>query len=173
MFEIFGDYSNESASSVRDNLMGWIYDNYRSVEQWTHVILKHKDMTLSGWIESMCKDSTPGDDLCLYLLARMYNKHVYVHNKMFYWFTAVHVIKSEMDLDLINDCDVELVFVHPWVFGEVKRVWIPKGIIPASGTPITKPTEQNAGITENTSDNDGSGITENTISKQGTVCQGL
>ena len=48
MFEIFGDFTNESASSVRDNLVGWIYDNYRSVERWTHVILQHKDMTLSG-----------------------------------------------------------------------------------------------------------------------------
>ena len=28
MFEIFVDFSNESASTVRDNLMGWIYDNY-------------------------------------------------------------------------------------------------------------------------------------------------
>ena len=29
MFEIFGDFSDESASFVRENLMGWIYDNYR------------------------------------------------------------------------------------------------------------------------------------------------
>ena len=166
MFEIFGDFTNESASSVRDNLVGWIYDNYRSVERWTHVILQHKDMTLSGWIESIRKDSTPGDDMCLYLLARMYNKHVYVHNKMFYWCTAVHVIKREMDLDLINDCDVELVFVHPWVFGEVKRVRVPKGIIPVPGIPITKTKEQSAGITENTSDDARLNITEKTTAKK-------
>ena len=28
MFEIFGDFSDESASIVQENLMGWIYDNY-------------------------------------------------------------------------------------------------------------------------------------------------
>ena len=161
MFEIFGDFSDESASSVRENLMGWIYDNYRSVEQWTHVMLSHKDITLTGWIENMRKDTTPGDDMSLYLLARMYNKHVYVHNKMFYWCTAIHRITSEMDLDLIKDCDVELVFVHLWVFGEVKRVRVPKGIKAASSTMATKLTEQNAGITQNKPDEGEASITQN------------
>ena len=87
-----------------------------------HVMLAHKDITLSGWIEYMRKDTTPGDDMCLYLLAHMYNKHVYVHNKLFYWCTAIHKIMSEVDLELIQDCEIELVFVHPWVFGEVKKV---------------------------------------------------
>ena len=84
LFEIFGDFLKESAGIVRDNLMGWIYDNFRAVEQWTHLMLKDRDITLSGWIENMRQDTTPGDDICLYLLARMYNKHVYVHNKIFY-----------------------------------------------------------------------------------------
>ena len=28
LFEIFGDFSKESAGTVHDNLMGWIYDNF-------------------------------------------------------------------------------------------------------------------------------------------------
>ena len=28
MFKIFGDFTNESAGTIQDNLMGWIYDNY-------------------------------------------------------------------------------------------------------------------------------------------------
>ena len=122
MFEIFGDFTNESAGSVRDNLMDWIYDNYCDVEKWTHLMLADKGVTLPGWIENMHKDTTPGDDICLYLLAQMYNKHVYVHNKLFYWCTAIHKIRCEVDTDLISDCDIELVFIHPWVFGEVKKV---------------------------------------------------
>ena len=103
MFEIFGDFSNESAGTIRDNLMGWFYDNYQAVGEWMHVMLAHKDITLSGWIDNMRKDTTPGDNMCLYLLACMYNKHVYVHNKMFYWCTAIHKITSEVDLELIQD----------------------------------------------------------------------
>ena len=59
LFEIFGDFSKESARTVCDNLMGWIYDNFRAVGQWTHLMLRDKDMTLSGWIENMRKDTTP------------------------------------------------------------------------------------------------------------------
>ena len=149
LFEIFGDFSIESAGTVRDNLMGWIYDNFRDVERWTHLMLKDRDITLSGWIEKMCEDTTPGDDICLYLLARMYNKHVYVHNKLFYWCTAIHKIKNEVDLELINDCEIELVFVHPWVFGEVKKVRRPKGTLPLANTTSPKRAKKDTGITEN------------------------
>ena len=61
----------------------------------------------------MHEDTTSEDNICLYLLACMYNKHVYVHNKLFYWCTAIHRIKNEVDLELINDCEMELAFVHP------------------------------------------------------------
>ena len=109
LFEVFGDFSNESACTVRENLIGWIYDNFRNVGMWTKLMLQDKEQTLSEWIENMQKETTPGDDMCLYLLARMYSKHVYVHNKLFYWCTAIQKIKSEIDLDLIRDCAVELV----------------------------------------------------------------
>ena len=126
--------------------MGWIYDNFQAIVQRTHLMLKDRDITLSGWIGNMCKDTTPGDDICLYLLARMYNKHVYVHNKIFYWCTAIHKIKNEVDLELINGCEIELLFVHPWVFGEVGR---PKGTLPSMSTMSPKPAEANTGRTGN------------------------
>ena len=62
---------------------------------------------------------------------------------------AIHKIKSEIDLELIRDCAIELVFVHPWVFGEVKRVQIPKGIEPTPSTAPTAYKGKNVGITEN------------------------
>ena len=114
-----------------------------------HLMLSDKDLTLSGWIENMRKDTTPGDDMCLYLLAHMYNKHVYVHNKQFYWCMAIHKIKNEVDLELIQDCEIELVFIHPWVFGEVKRIRMPKGTVPSMSTMTPKHVKKDAGITEN------------------------
>ena len=149
MSEVFGDFTNESASTVQDNLMGWIYDNYRAVKKWTHLMLDKKGITLSGWIENMHKDTRPGDDMCLYLLAHMYNKHVYVHNKLFYWCTAIHKIRSEVDIDLIHDCEVELVFIHPWVFGEVKKVQVPKGHTVTELVTQSKPDNKDTSITEN------------------------
>ena len=150
LFEVFGDFSNEAAETVRNNLMGWIYDNFRDVKQWMHLMLKDKEVTLSGWIENMRKETTPGDDICLYLLSRMYNKHVYVHNKQFYWCTALHVIKNKVDLDLIKDCEIELIFVRPWVFGEVKKVRVPRTMLPSESTSASGTTNAETDITKNT-----------------------
>ena len=83
----------------------------------------------------------------------MYNKHVYVHNKLFYWCTAIHKITSEVDLELIQDCEIELVFVQPWVFGEVKKVRVPKGTTPSLTTMLSKQEEKEFGITENNNAN--------------------
>ena len=62
---------------------------------------------------------------------------------------AIHKIKSEVDLELIQDCDIELVFVHTWVFGEVKRVRILKGIVITPSTVPSLHAEKEASITEN------------------------
>ena len=111
-----------------------------------------KGITLSGWIENRHKDTTPGDNMCLYLLACMYYKHIYVHNKMFYWCMAIHKIRCEVDLDLIQDCEIELVFIQPWVFGEVKRVRVPKGHITVDPVIQSKLDNKDTGITENAKD---------------------
>ena len=32
LFKIFGNYSDEPPSTVHDNLLGWIYDNFHKIE---------------------------------------------------------------------------------------------------------------------------------------------
>ena len=39
----------------------------------------HKKIELNDWIEQMRLNMTHGDDIALYLLCCMYNKHAYVH----------------------------------------------------------------------------------------------
>ena len=41
LFELFGAYSDQSADEVRDCLMGWILDNYHSVQSWLRMALEH------------------------------------------------------------------------------------------------------------------------------------
>ena len=71
LFEIFGNYSDEPPSTVHDNLLGWIYDNFHKIEAWFSITLKQKGLSLSDWAESMPDPKRPGDELCLYLLCRM------------------------------------------------------------------------------------------------------
>ena len=127
LFEIFGNYSDEPPHTVRDNLLGWIYDNFRKIETWFSIALKQKGLNLSDWAESMRNPKQPGDELCLYLLSRMYCKHALVHLKHHWWSTIQHPLSGDIN-EILGQCHLELVFIREWVFGEVKLIRKPLSI---------------------------------------------
>ena len=125
LFEIFGNYSDEPPPpTVRDNLLGWIYDNYQKIKTWFSIALKQKEISLSDWVESMHDPKQPGNELCLYLLCRMYRKHALVHLKHHWWCTIQHTLPGKLE-EILGKCHLELVFVCERVFGEVKVIWKP------------------------------------------------
>ena len=125
LFEVFGSFSDQSADDVRDCLMGWILDNYRSVEAWLRMALLHKKLTLETWMENMRDLLTHADDIALYLLCRMYDKHVYTHTARFGWCSIP--IKFDTKLDaVLPKCDLELVLLDCWTFGEVVKIRKPR-----------------------------------------------
>ena len=136
LFEIFGNYSDEPPHIIRDNLCGWIYDNFRQIETWFSIALKQKGISLTDWIENVRNPKQPGDELCLYLLCRMYCKHALVHLKHHWWCTIQHTLPGDLK-EILEQCHLELVFVREWVFGEVKQ--IRKPLIPR--VPKPKPLD--------------------------------
>ena len=81
LFKIFGNFSDGPLHTVHDNLLGWIYDNFRKLETWFSIALKQKGVSLSDWVESMRNPKQPSDELYLYLLCRMYHKHALINLK--------------------------------------------------------------------------------------------
>ena len=134
LFEVFGSCSNQSADDVRDCLLGWILDNYRQVQSWLCMALEHKKLTLDAWIENMRDTLTHGDDITLYLLCQMYNKHVYVHTAHYGWSTLPMKVNDDLDT-LLSKCDMELVLLDRWSFGEVHKIRKPQ--LPATTTTTT------------------------------------
>ena len=135
LFEIFGNYSDEPPDTVHDNLLGWIYDNFHNIENWFSIALKQKGVSRSDWAESMCDPKHPGDELCLYLLCRMYRKHALVHLKHHWLSTIQHTLPGDLD-DILSKCYMEFVFVREWVFGEVKVIRKPISACAASPKPL-------------------------------------
>ena len=110
LFKIFENYSNEPPHTVCDNLLGWIYDNFRKIETWLSIALNQKGVSLCDWAESMHNPKQPGDELCLYLLYRMYHKHTLVHLKHHWWSTIQHTLPGDLN-KILDQCHLELVFV--------------------------------------------------------------
>ena len=72
MFELFGKFSSQSRSDVHDTMIGWSYDNFHMLEGTFNVALRHHNTTLQAWLNNMADECTPGDEIVLYVLARMY-----------------------------------------------------------------------------------------------------
>ena len=120
-------------------MIGWIYDNFNNFRSWTRMVMQHKGIEINSWIESMQKSTTEGKDIALYILSRMFNKHVFVHNVMYEWSTLPYRMEDSYK-DIVSKCDFKLVFLKCWAFGEVKQICGPTSLKKHS-----KCTQQDAG----------------------------
>ena len=135
LFELFGSFSDQTADDVCDCFIGWIYYNCNSVKGWLKMVVLQKKIELNDWIEQMHLHTTHGDDMALYLLCRMYNKHAYVHIARYGW--SMLPFKTEtLFMETAAKCDIELVLLHYWSFGEVLKIRRP--LLPSK--PIEKKT---------------------------------
>ena len=121
LFDLFGSFSDQTVEDVHDCFMGWIYDNYNNMKNWLKMAVLHKKIDLNDWIEQMRLNTMHGDDIALYLLCRMYNKHAYVHTAKYGWSTLPFKIDTPF-IETMKKCDIELVLLHCWSFGEVLKI---------------------------------------------------
>ena len=54
LFDLFSEYSRQTADEVCDLMIGWIYDNYRNVKGWTRMAMQHKNININKWLRT-CK----------------------------------------------------------------------------------------------------------------------
>ena len=102
--------------------------------------MQHKNINFDSWIENMQKVTTKGDNIALYILARMYNKHVFIHDLMYGWSTLPYQMEDSYK-DVVCKCDLELVYLKSWTFGEVKKICVPAVVLDAGKKISKKPKE--------------------------------
>ena len=73
----------------------------------------------------------------------MYNKHVFVHDSRYGWSTLPYRIEDNYN-DIVCKCDLELVYLKNWVFGEVKKIRAPIVLPDADKKTPKKPKESKA-----------------------------
>ena len=102
-------------------MIQWVQDNRGNFEVWTSIIWRHKRLTLAEWIQLMADEEKPGDEIALFALSRMYNRHVIVYTKKYHWTTVVHRVNVSEE-EVAGWCDIHLLFIKPYVFDEIKRI---------------------------------------------------
>ena len=124
LFDLFGEFSDQTGSIVHDNMVGWAFDNYRLLENVCKIAMDQRKTTLRAWINKMAKEQTPGDEIALYVLSRMYRKHAFVYTQMFWWTTLLYTWPVQ-EKEIMEKCEVILVYMKPGAFGELQKIRSP------------------------------------------------
>ena len=124
MFELFGEFSNQSGPEVRFTMIGWSYDNFQMLEGVFSVALSQCNTNLCAWLNLMADVHTPGEELTLYVLAHMYCHHAYMFTQMFWWTTLLYIVPVT-EKELLTQCDVVLVYMNDGVFSELEMIRSP------------------------------------------------
>ena len=72
----------------------------------------------------MQDEKTPDDEIALYILCKMYRRHIFVFTRKWWWTSLLYMMPTTAD-ELIPKCDRTLVFINPGIFGEIKSIRAP------------------------------------------------
>ena len=87
IFDIFGRFESHLASERRDEMIECALENKEELGETARIVLRQLDMSLMYWINRMQKETTPADELTLYCLSKVHNRHVKVYTSSYCWTT--------------------------------------------------------------------------------------
>ena len=135
LFDLFRKFSDQTGSIVCDNMVGWAFDNYKLLEDVCKIAMEQRKTCLKNWINEMASEQKPGDEIVLYILSKMYRKHTFIYTQMFWWTTLLYSWPVQ-EKDLMEKCEIVLVYMNPGVFGELDKICLPTAAIPTVETPL-------------------------------------
>ena len=104
MFELFASYSGKDHQEVRENLTTYVEENKDDVLKVATDYFRTKHSNIGMWSIIMNRERTPGDELALYLLCKMHNRHAVVYHKTGTWSTMDPAsIRPSAPLDEMSD----------------------------------------------------------------------
>ena len=125
LFELFGEYSNQTGLQVRKMMLKYLGITKKKGAETSNslknawIALHMQNLTARSWADGMFSRDTPGDEIALFILSRMYNRHSMVITSANIWST----VESQTPLteeELFNLCDIRLLYIEPGVFGELR-----------------------------------------------------
>ena len=125
LFELFGEYSSETGLQVCKNMLKFLGITKKCGADKSNILknswiaLHMHDLTAHKWADAMFMKDTPGDEIALYVLCKMYHCHVAIVTSAKIWST-VESDTPMSDEDLLSLCDLRLLYIKPGVFGKLK-----------------------------------------------------
>ena len=118
LLELFSIYNNHDSKTLR----GMVLKNMKEKSKyWNHVgtvILHLQSRTFSEWLEHMGEPATPCDELMLFGLSRVHNRHTIIYAKYRAWCTLNNT--CQLPVEQIHElCDMHLVYLGHITYGRL------------------------------------------------------
>ena len=118
LFELFGNYSDEDAESVRSDTLECINTSERVYSCVGIVFFTMREWSFKEWALTACSSCYYGDELLLYALCRIFHRHATVVCRDRNWSTLEPEGTMTTE-ELMSACDLHLVYLRPSIFGEL------------------------------------------------------
>ena len=115
LFELFAQFSLDMPMDVRENMVNMILGCKATFASAACVPLLLKKMSIDVWLSDMAKNTTPGDEIALFALCKIYLKHASVLTKHATW-TSIDLMEISTE-DLIKKSDLVLLYMGNNMFG--------------------------------------------------------
>ena len=109
IFEVFGNYCGKNGTEVRVMMIDYAYKNRKTIEAEFRNALSAKSKDIGWWIIRQTSKKRAGDELTVYLLSKMFDRHSLIYTLKEPWCTFVHKVDTELSI-LLGKSD--LVFVY-------------------------------------------------------------
>ena len=124
VFEIFGRFSSDHATKVRQIMINAVSNNIDDFKTHCRMALVLKGLSAEQWLAKMKSSDYVGDELCLFALGKVYFRHTSILNKYNVWSTIASTVRTNNQLlnnaQLLKRSCVRLLFMGQNTFGILK-----------------------------------------------------
>ena len=110
IFELFRVITQESATDVRSNMIARICLDPLYYKCIGHVILGFKNIVLNEWCDVMAKPTTSADELAIFALSKIYQRHTVIFNASKPWST-LEPDGEILEEELFENCQIHLAYM--------------------------------------------------------------
>ena len=124
LFELFGEYSNETTLKVRRNMLKYMGitkicgAESCAILKNAWISLHMKGLSACEWADQMFQRETPGEEIAIYTLCKMYKQHCMIFTTAKCWST-LEASGPITEAELFDLCDICLLYIEAGVFGEL------------------------------------------------------
>ena len=120
VFEAFGFYSDHDPIEVREEMLSSISLEFNYYQTVSWLILQLRKISLSEWCNNMRSISTPGDELAIFALSKLYQRHSVVYTKDKTWST-IGTSTPMSEKDVYQQCDLKFILMGKGHFVQLIR----------------------------------------------------